>query len=69
MTVAVYSREVDIQQEGDIDLMIEHSDTSAPDYTTLISSSRGVYSSVYLYIHIYKKLPFLADFIKTGSIL
>ena len=26
--------------------------------------NRGVYSSVYSYIHIYKKLPFLADFIK-----
>ena len=26
-------------------------------------NNRGVYSSVYSYIHIYKKLPFLADFI------
>ena len=30
-----------------------------------MTSGRGVYSSVYSYIHIYKKkLPFLADFIK-----
>ena len=28
------------------------------------SGPRGVYSSLFLYIHIYKKLPFLADFIK-----
>ena len=29
-----------------------------------LSWSRGVYSSLFGYIHTYKKLPFLADFIK-----
>ena len=33
-----YTAEVDIQQEGDIDLTIEQSDTSAPDYTQHITA-------------------------------
>jgi len=33
-------------------------------YAKVLQLARGVYSSLFPYIHIYKKLPFLADFIK-----